>query len=176
MLAGTQGLLDGLVHSAGIQITAPLKVLDSHQVETLWRTNVLASLWLAKGFRQKGVNHLGGSMVFLSSTAGLVGHPALSAYSASKGAVIALTRSLAIELAREHIRVNCIAPGMVETEMLEEVRGIVTAENLAAIEKEHPLGFGKPTDVATAAAYLLSPAAKWITGTTLVVDGGYTAH
>jgi NAD(P)-dependent dehydrogenase (short-subunit alcohol dehydrogenase family) len=175
-LASAHGRLDGLVHCAGLHAAAPLKVLDPAQVEPLWRVNVSASLWLAKGFRQRTVCNSGGALVFLASAAGLVGQPAIAAYSASKGAVIALTRSLAMELAREGIRVNCVAPGFVKTEMATEFSQGLTPEYLAAIEREHPLGFGEPADVVYAVAYLLSSAARWVTGTTLVVDGGYTAH
>lgn len=175
-LAETYGLLDGLVHSAGVQITAPLKTIQAKQVEDLWKLNVLASLWMGKGFRQRGVNQRGGSLVFLASIAGSVGLAALSAYSASKGAVIALTRSLAVELARENLRVNCVAPGYIKTAMIEDAAKTLPSEQLDKVLKDYPLGFGEPADVANAVAYLLSPAAKWITGTTLVVDGGYTAH
>ena len=175
-LTGTHGLLDGLVHSAGVQSTSPLRALDAKQVENLWALNVLACLWLAKGYRQRGLNNPGGSVVFISSVAGLVGIPALSAYGASKGAVISLTRSLAMELARETIRVNCVVPGLVKTEMIEETTHRLPPENITALAREYPLGFGEPIDVANAIVYLLSPASKWITGTTLVVDGGYTAH
>lgn len=87
-----------------------------------------------------------------------------------------MARSLAVELAREHIRVNCIAPGAVKTEMFGEFSKTLSEEQRAAIEREHPLGLGEPMDIAHAAAFLLAPAARWITGTTLVVDGGYTAH
>jgi NAD(P)-dependent dehydrogenase (short-subunit alcohol dehydrogenase family) len=175
-LANRYGPLDGLLHSAGIQITVPLKVMESDQVETLWRVNVTASLWLAKGFRQRLVNNTGGSLVFISSIAGLVGQPALAAYSASKGAIIGLTHSLAMELAPQKIRVNCIAPAHVATKMSQEFSSGLSSEQYAAIEREHPLGIGEPIDVANAAAFLLSSAARWITGSTLVVDGGYTAH
>lgn len=175
-LSRLHGAFDGVFNCAGRYLVSPLRVLEEEQTEALWRVNVFSNLWLAKGFRQRGVNNAGGSLVLVSSAGGLVGQPVISAYSASKGAIISLTRSLAMELAREKIRVNCLAPGITKTNMAPESGPNLSNENLAAIEKEHPLGFGEPIDVAHAAVYLLSPAAKWITGTTLVVDGGYTAH
>ena len=170
------GGLDGLVHSAGIQITAPLKVLDARRVEQLWRINVSASLWLAKGFRQKGVNNQGGSIVFLSSAIALIAGTGLAAYSASKGAVIALVRSLAVELAREHIRVNCVAPGLVKTEMFHEFAAQMPPDTLAALERGYLLGFGETSDVSHSIVFLLAGASRWITGSTLVVDGGLTVQ
>ena len=170
------GPIDGLVHSAGIRITATLKTMDAPQVEALWRINVSASLWLAKGYRQRRVNNSGGSIVLLASTAGLIGEPAVSAYSASKGAVISATRSLAAELAAEGIRVNCIAPGVVSTAMSKEFEERLSSEFVARIEQDHLLGFGEPLDIAYAIAFLLAPTGRWITGSVLVVDGGYTCH
>lgn len=114
-------------------------------------------------------------MVFFSSVAGLVGVIGSAAYSASKGAVIALTRSLALELVRDGIRVNCVAPGMVQTEMVEEVQRLLTPEQMQGIAAMHPLGIGRVRDVSNAVAFLLADTSRWITGTTLVVDGGYTA-
>jgi len=175
-VAGRHGPFDGLVHCAGTQITAPLKVLDAAPVESLWRVNTSAALWLAKGFRQRGVNRQGGSIVLLSSVLGMVGLPGLSAYSASKGAIVGMTRSLAMELARENILVNCVVPGVVRTEMVDGLSGQLSAEDLARIEKDYPLGFGRPIDVANVIAFLLAPSTRWITGTAVVVDGGYTCH
>jgi NAD(P)-dependent dehydrogenase (short-subunit alcohol dehydrogenase family) len=173
--ATRHGPMDGLVHCAGLHLCVPVKVMAAADVETLWQTNVSASLWLAKAYRQRGVNNSGGSLVFLASAAGLVGQAGHSAYSASKGAVVAMARSLAMEFVGEKIRVNCVAPGWVSS-MSAEFAGGPTEEQLAAIRSMHPLGFGEAADVAYAVAYLLCPASKWVTGTVLAVDGGYTCH
>jgi NAD(P)-dependent dehydrogenase (short-subunit alcohol dehydrogenase family) len=112
--------------------------------------------------------------VLISSIMGQVSRPALAAYSASKAALGGLARSLALEMARDRVRVNCIAPAFVETEMLAQLRERLPAASFEELEKAHPLGFGQPEDVAYAAAFLLSPASRWITGTVLVADGGYS--
>ena len=94
----------------------------------------------------------------------------------SKAAVIGLTKSLAVELAQEGIRVNCVAPGYVQTEMLTGFQELLSAEQYQALERAHPLGIGRALDVANAVAFLLADTGRWITGTTLVVDGGYSAQ
>ncbi len=170
------GTLHGMVHAAGIHLARPIKMTTSDKIDQLLKTNVTSTLMLAKSFRQKGVvSPDGAAIVFLSSVAGMTGSSGVSAYSASKGAIIALTKSLAIELAREGIRVNCIAPGLVRTPMTDGLRQSLTPEQFDAVEKMHPLGLGTPEDVAGAAAFLLAGTGRWITGSVLVVDGGYTA-
>lgn len=176
-VASECGLLNGLVHSAGIQFTRPLRILSSESYEELMSVNVKAAIFLAKAYRQKKVCAPdGGSLVFLSSVMGLVGQSGQSAYSASKGALLTLTKSLALELSHEKIRVNSVAPAMVRTEMTEKMLQLLTPEQISHIEAMHPLGFGNPRDVANAIAFLVAGSSRWITGTTLVVDGGYTAH
>lgn len=170
------GELDGLVHAAGVQSTRPVRAWTLREYESVFQINVAASLALAKGFRQKRVHQPRASLVFLSSTMGLVGAGGRGVYSASKSAIIGLTKSLALELVREGIRVNCVAPGVVRTEMLEGLRQDITPEQFEAIEKLHPMGIGDPKDVAMAIAFLIADTSRWTTGTTLVVDGGYTAH
>jgi NAD(P)-dependent dehydrogenase (short-subunit alcohol dehydrogenase family) len=175
-VAGKTGALNGIVHSAGIQSILPLRITTTEKLDELMRINVTAALGLAKGFRQKEVCASSGSIIFISSIMGLVGQSGQSAYAASKGALISLAKSLAIELARENIRVNCVAPAMVKTEMFDKMMQTLTEDQKRKIADMHPLGFGTPEDVANAIAFLLSDAGRWITGTTLVVDGGYTAH
>jgi NAD(P)-dependent dehydrogenase (short-subunit alcohol dehydrogenase family) len=170
------GPLDGLVHCAGVHIAKPLRVMISPDIEKVMRVNVTAAFALLKAFRQRGVCAKPGSIVLVSSVMGLVGQAGVTAYSASKGALIALAKSAALELARENIRINCVAPATVSTEMVENLMLKLTVEQFQAIKDMHPLGLGTPRDVANAIAFLLADTGKWITGTTLVVDGGYTAH
>lgn len=170
------GPLHGLVHSAGLQFTRPLRITTGASMEELMRINVTSTFCLAKAFRQKGVCVTNSSIVFVTSVMGVVGQPGQAAYSASKGAIVTLTKSLALELSREGIRVNCVAPGMVKTEMTDKMLQSLTPEQIAQVEAMHPLGMGTPRDVANAIAFLLADSGRWITGSTLMVDGGYTAH
>lgn len=100
----------------------------------------------------------------------------MTAYSAAKAAVDGMMRSLAVELAPRGIRVNSIAAGAVETAMHGRLANTLPSAAMEAYEAKHLLGFGRPEDVASAAVFLLSPAARWITGTTMVVDGGFTVR
>jgi NAD(P)-dependent dehydrogenase (short-subunit alcohol dehydrogenase family) len=166
---------DGLVHAAGVQMPMPIRATSMDHWEKIMSTNVTSGFSLIKAFRQKGVCNPDSSIVLISSVMAQAGEPALLGYCASKGAVEAMVRAAAVELAREGIRVNAIAPGVVQTELVDALESLVGSDSMKAIEQRHPLGFGKAQDIAYAANYLLSPAASWVTGTTLVVDGGYLA-
>jgi len=175
-IAVETGPIHGLVHSAGMHHAIPLRVLTAAKTEELMHTNFTSAVMLVKAFRQKNCSQRGSSIVLLSSVAALTGQPAISVYSASKAALIGFGRAAAMELAAEGIRLNCVAPGFVATEMAEALSDKLTPEQFGAIRRMHPLGIGNPRDVANAIAFLLAESSRWITGTTLVVDGGYTAQ
>jgi NAD(P)-dependent dehydrogenase (short-subunit alcohol dehydrogenase family) len=167
------GPLSGLVHSAGISVTLPLRGTSTKMLEEIMRINFTAAVNLTKAIRLKGVRAESVSIVYITSLAGLTGTPGLSVYSGSKGALISFCRSAAVELAKEGVRINSVAPGLIMTEMGEKTKTILPTEHFEALEEKHPMGFGSPIDVANAVAFLLADTGKWITGTTLVVDGGF---
>ena len=117
-----------------------------------------------------------GSIIFISSVMAHAGSAGAIAYSMSKAALEGIARPLALELAARRIRVNCIAPGFVRTPLLDETSKQWDDASRKAVEDLHPLGFGDPEDVANAVAFLVADTGRWITGSTLVVDGGYLAR
>lgn len=175
-LAERYGPFDGLAHIAGVRKTIGLRGLSPKVLHETFKVNFDAAVMLAKGFRQKGCSRAPSSIVFMSSASALVGSAGTAAYASSKAALIGLTKSLAIEVARDGTRVNCIAAGIVESEMTEQIRRALSAEQFAAISAQHPLGLGSTWDVGCATAYLLSEASRWMTGHTLVLDGGFSAQ
>lgn len=166
--------IDGLVHSAGIIHTLPFKFLQKEAFDNVMNTNFFSPAYITnKLIRSKKIRK-GGSILFLSSLAGnYIANPGTSMYSASKGAISALSKVLAIELSNQKIRVNCLLPGMVKTEMINTFQKTITDEQLNEDQKKYPLGYGNPTDIAFAAVYFLSDASRWVTGVSLILDGGF---
>ncbi|MBE1445663.1 SDR family NAD(P)-dependent oxidoreductase [Paenibacillus sp. OAS669] len=170
------GTLNGVVHSAGTHSLIPIRAINRNNIYDIMDINFTAGIAIIKSCVQKNICSSNSSIVLISSVTGLVGQAGVLGYAASKGAIISAVKSAAIELASSGLRVNCIVPGIVETDMSEEIFKKTSEDNKKRIVNQHPLGLGKPEDVAFASAYLLSDEAKWITGTALIVDGGYTAH
>jgi NAD(P)-dependent dehydrogenase (short-subunit alcohol dehydrogenase family) len=171
------GAVDGAIHAAGISTTLPFRNITIEKMDHFFKVNVEAALHLTQSLIKPGsIAASGASFVFISSVMSQVGESAKVLYSMSKGALLAASRSMAIELAPKKIRVNCIAPGVVDTPMSQQAYYSQNPELKERITALHPLGLGLPEDVANACIFLLSDAGRWVTGTQLMVDGGYTAR
>jgi NAD(P)-dependent dehydrogenase (short-subunit alcohol dehydrogenase family) len=167
------GRLSGLAPCAGEASVVPLREYDLATARRCYDINVHVPLLLARGFADRRNNAgAGASILFMASAAATADEPGLCVYGAAKGALLTAMRVLAKELGPQRIRVNALAPGIVRTPMGEAFLHFLDDE---AREKElaaYPFGLGEPEDVANMAAFLLSAAAKWITGQVVVMDGG----
>ncbi len=171
------GPLYGLCHAAGVVDTRPLASNTVSVMQAQLDVNLLAGLELARAVCRRDVmTPEGGSLLFISSVYGRVGMPGQIGYCATKGALAAAVRAMAIELARRQIRVNCLSPGLVMTQMTEQALAKLSTEHVDRLKAAHPLGPGQPEDVARAAVFMLAPATRWITGADLAIDGGFTAQ
>jgi NAD(P)-dependent dehydrogenase (short-subunit alcohol dehydrogenase family) len=177
-IARQHGPLNGFLHAAGISTVRSIGVFKPSSFDATFSASVRAGLALARGFCQKGVQSADGwsSLCFMSSVSAVRGQSGLSVYAASKGAIEALTRSLAVELADRRVRVNSVLAGAIVTEMHSRLTNNLPDQAIKDYESRHLLGFGSPTDISNAAIYLLSDVSRWVTGTSLVVDGGYTCR
>jgi 3-oxoacyl-[acyl-carrier protein] reductase len=166
------GRIDILVNNAGIYEFLPLEKVTEQHFHKHFNLNVLGLL-LASQAAAKQFDGAGGSIINISSVVSTLGIPQSAVYSATKGAVDAITRSLASELGPRGIRVNAIRPGMVETEGTHSA-GIAESEMRKQVEAQTPLGrIGQPQDIAGTAVFLASDDSSWITGETFVISGGY---
>jgi NAD(P)-dependent dehydrogenase (short-subunit alcohol dehydrogenase family) len=128
---------------------------------------------LCKGFQSKSCFHKKNpSITWISSIASLMGNKGIVSYCASKGAINAAVRALAIESSMKKIRVNAVLPGIVKTPMIEKEATIFTPEALEQLENEYPLGLGEPADIAELVCFLISNKARWISGQSIIIDGG----
>src|SRR6266496_2757662 len=166
------GRLDILVNNAGIYEFSPLENVTEEHFHKHFNLNVLG-LILASQAAVRLFDAAGGNIVNISSIASIKGFPDGAIYSGTKGAVDAITRSLAAELGPRKIRVNAVRPGMVETEGTHSA-GIAESEMRKQVEAQTPLGrIGQPRDIAGAVVFLASSDSSWITGETFVISGGY---
>lgn len=165
------GIPEILVNNAGVHDKAQFTEESEALWDRMYRVNVMGSVFVSQAVVPYMKEGQRGAIVNIASKAGVVGEPGHTAYSASKGAVIAMTRGLAVELAPYGIRVNAICPGPVETDML--LTDVPTVEGRERLAADAPLGrIGRPEDVAYAAVYLASTESDWCTGQALSVDGG----
>lgn len=166
--------LDGVVHVAGIVKPKPFQFLNRQELELIMNINFYGPVLITNILLRKKLLKKYSSLVFISSISGtLCSYIGGSAYSASKSALQGILKGIALELAPKNIRVNSIVPGMIDTDILKE--SSVADETLIEDSKLYPLGrYGKPQDVAFATIYLLSDASNWVTGSNILLDGGYT--
>ena len=167
--------VSGFVHSAGFSKYIPLRNMNLDDLDKMMKVNYYSFMLLAKEFvKKKNVDPKGASMVAISSIAGDFSVKGLSIYSATKSSLNSSVKALAQEYAHRNIRFNTVAPGWIGTELTDKATRMLTSERIENVFENHPLGPGYPIDVAKAAAFLLSNASRWITGTTLIIDGGAT--
>ena len=174
------GRLDVLVNNAAIDHTGPLLDVPEQDVRDIFATNTFATILClqaaGRAMREQGE---GGAIINITSRLASIGVPTMAIYSASKGAVLALTTAAAVELAPHGIRVNAVAPGMTNTPLYADW---VAAQDdpegtVRHVASAIPLGrIAEPGDVAAAVSYLASPGASYVTGASIPVDGGYTAQ
>ncbi len=164
------GPLYALVNNAALGLDGLLATMHVSDISKVLRLNLEAPILLAKFACRSMLPIKEGRIVNISSIIATTGFNGLSVYGASKAGLAGFTRSLARELGRANITVNCVAPGFMATDMTASLKG----DKLESIRRRAPLGLAKPDDAAGAVAYLLSEDARRVTGTTIVVDGGST--
>ncbi|HKM76477.1 MAG TPA: glucose 1-dehydrogenase [Candidatus Bathyarchaeia archaeon] len=174
------GGINIVCNCAGIELVKPLIDTDEEEWNRVIDTNLKGPYLLSKYAIRHMFGRRNANIVNIASQLGVVGGEQFTAYSASKGGVILLTKSTALEYARNGIRVNCICPGAVDTPMVDRevlIMGSSPEEARGRFVSKHPIGrLGKPKEIAEAALFLASERASFITGASLVVDGGYLAQ
>lgn len=161
------GLIDGVVHSAGIRGLAPMKMVSDTFLREVMETNYIAPMMLTRHLLSKQAIRPGGSIVFMSSIAALTGTVGLGPYAGSKAALLGSMKPLALEVAKRKIRANALCAGIVQTPLTT-----IDADWFEAIRKTYPLDVGQPEDIAAACLFFLSDASRKITGIGFSLDGG----
>lgn len=166
--------LDGIANCAGIANMNPFSFISRNEIDKVMNVNFYGPILLVKALIKAKKIVKGGSIVFVASVDGpKIVHPGNSVYSASKSALVGMARNMAIDLAPKGIRVNCVLPGTTDTPLIRTSN--VTEEELQQTSKTFPLKrFGTPEDMANGIIYLLSSASSFVTGSNLVIDGGFT--
>lgn len=171
--AEENGPFDGAVYSAGVGTTLPVKNTTYEKIRTVMDVNFFGYVEMIRVLSQKKYHNPGLSIVGISSAASLFGSKGKTAYCASKAAMDAVSRCMAVELGERHIRINTVRPSWVKTEMYESWKEqLAMSEYAQGRMKRQYLGIAEPEDIANAVVFLLSDAARHMTGTSVSVDGG----
>ncbi|MFT3948011.1 MAG: glucose 1-dehydrogenase [Agriterribacter sp.] len=166
------GPVDVLVNNAGINMKKDMLEVTDEEFESIIKTNQSAVFSLSREFAKKMVQRKKGVILLISSMASQYGIPKVIAYTASKSAIEGMTRAMAVELSPHGIRVNCIAPGFIETDMSSKALNSDPERKQKVLSRTPMAKLGKPEDIGNAAVFLASDAANYITGIILPVDGG----
>lgn len=170
------GLINGMVHCAGLEKTLPYNKLSVTDYNRIYQINVVGAMKLLSLLTQKNNRAENAKYVLIASITAIVGRPGVAAYAASKGALVSIVKTIALEMASKGLTINCISPGTILTPLMQSMMEALTEEQQAERIAGFPLGLGQPSDIANTAMFLLSDGARWITGQNIVVDGGYTAR
>jgi NAD(P)-dependent dehydrogenase (short-subunit alcohol dehydrogenase family) len=165
--------LDGYVHSAGAVALAPVRMLSQKHLDATFNLNYDAPVLLTQSLLAKRKIAQGASLVYVTSIADHAAPNATAAYSGAKAALTAFVRTVALEQVKHGIRANCISPGHVATPMQDSLHGMMDIEHLTA---QAPLGKIEADDIANGIAWMLAPASRWVSRTSLVIDAGITLH
>ncbi len=172
-----KNVYDGVYSNAGVGITKPIKFIREDDLERIFHSDTFSHVLLAKSLFKKKQLRKGASYVLTSSLAGSYGFvPGNSVYGMAKASIDAFTKYAAIEFASSKIRVNCVCPGMIETPFTAPTGSVTREEQLKDAETYLLKRYGRPEEVAHAVAFLLSDASSFIDGTSIIIDGGYTAN
>jgi NAD(P)-dependent dehydrogenase (short-subunit alcohol dehydrogenase family) len=174
MLVNSVPQLDGLVNNAGISKLLPVQFLNEDDLSRVLKINTITPVFLTQRLYKKKRFNRNASIVFTSSIGGVFTvTPGSTMYGMSKGALNVFMKYAALEMSQKGIRCNCVNPGMIETELMN--KDTYTEEERAKNIVKYPLKrFGQPKEVAFGIVYLLSNASAWVTGSSLVIDGGFT--
>jgi NAD(P)-dependent dehydrogenase (short-subunit alcohol dehydrogenase family) len=165
--------LDGCVFSAGIAALVPMRMVSEQHLHAMFSVNYESPVMLTQRLLAKKKVSNGASLVFVTARAEHISPVATGIYSGVKAALTATVRTLALEHAKQGIRANCVSPGYVDTPMLEKLHGVSSLQSKVDLT---PLGKISAADVAAGIAYLLAPASRWVTRSSLVIDGGLSLH
>jgi NAD(P)-dependent dehydrogenase (short-subunit alcohol dehydrogenase family) len=172
VVAQTLGSVDILINNAGIHLKKPALDTSVEEFTSVWQTHVQGAFALSRAAIPEMQKRGGGSFLFITSMSALIGMPQIIAYSAAKSAYLGMVRAFASELAPHGIRVNAIAPGWIETPMLHQALENDPPRKAKILSRTPMARFGQGDDIGWAAVYLSSPAARFVTGVVLPVDGG----
>jgi len=168
------GKVDFIVHAAGVHSIDPIKITTHNNISNSIDLNLKSAVLISKYASNRIYMSRPSSIIFISSVMSIIGEPGQVLYSASKSGLIGLTKSLAVELSRYKIRVNCLSPASIDSPMFKRYLNKIPDNKKTEILNKHLLGIGKYQDINYLVEFLLSRKYRWITGQNIIIDGGYS--